>query len=300
MKLRFKILLAGLATLTALVAQADDFESAVPLTIAGLAKNPSLANLSVSLDGDHVDFASDLKNTSAAPQTYGFFAYTPLFQRFGEAETYDDKSFSDLIVSLDAQPVKVIGDRRAFFLGKDITAALKLAGLDPLPDPNDDPKVIAKVSPQFGIRLSDGQDWQGFVSYSWTATVAPTATRTLNVRYKALPQFSLEDIASPRFSRLVQQHCGNNERIVRQINQAAPGTTSVVIQRYVIPVSYIDRSAFHLSVAQPAKNVLGAHPILALVCGLPDNQAATLPVSGTIQDIDSPLSILVISTPAKP
>ena len=300
MKRRFKIFLAGLAALTALVAQANDSESAVPLTIGGMARNPLLAHLSISLDGDQVDFAGDLDNTSAAPQSYGFFAYTPLFERLGEAETYDDKSFGDLTVSLGTQPVKVIADRRAFFLGKDITASLKSVGLDPLPDADDDPKLIARLSPQFGFPLKGGQDWQGFVSYSWTATVPPMTKRTLDVRYKALPQFSLEDIASARFSSLVRRHCGNSERVGHQIEQVAPGATSVVMQRYVIPVSYIDRTAFHLSVTQPAKDWLGARPILVLACGLPDSQAAARSVSGTIEDIDSPLSILVISKPALP
>jgi hypothetical protein len=300
MKLLAKAVPALAAVSMTLGAHAYESEKAVPLTVGGRLTNQPVADVAVRLDGNNVVISGTLANTSNSPLTYGFFAYTPLFLRYGEGEENYDKSFSDLTVSLDGQPVKVVGEQRGFFLGKDITSSLASAALSPLPSEEDDPKDVAKIPPQFGIKLTDGRDWQGFVSYSWVTTIRPASSGTLDVRYKALPQFGIEQVPSQRFSNLVQQHCGDPSLIAAQIEKMHSGTKAVLMEKYVVPVSFVNRDPVRLSISQPQTNSLGAHPMIALACGLSADAEKSLPASGVLQEPDDELSILLISTLASP
>ena len=276
-------------------AQAYEFENAVPLTVGGKLTNPAVSNLSVKLDGHEVTVTGDMVNDSAKPVTYGFFAYTPLFLRYGDGEEHEDKRFADLRVLFDDSPVPVYAEHRGFFLGKDVTGLLSAAGVSPLPNQDDDQARLAHVPAQFGLAVSDGRDWEGLVTYSWIATVKPSTKSTMSLTYQALPQFGLEDLASERFSRLIEAHCGEARLLAKRIAKADTGATAVLMGRFVIPVSFINRASIRLDVSQPKTNSMGARPVAAFACGLPSESEGRLPVSARVADADNELSVLVVS-----
>lgn len=296
MKFLRHVLFCTLAIALASGARAFEFENAVPLAIGGKLTNLPFSDLSVRLEGNVVSISGLLTNTADMPAYYGFYANTPLFQQIGEGEEHFDKSFRDLSVSVNGNAIPVISGRYGFYLGRDITSTLVAAGLDPLPNESDDPKRIASISGP--IRPSDGRGWEGLATYSWGVTVGAGSSKTLEARYKALPQFGLEDVTGVRFSRLVRQHCGDVERVTDRIRKMRPGASAVVMEKYVIPVSVANRNAYRLTVTQPQVDALGAHPLFALACGLSDG--GDLPVSGMIADPDDVLSVLVIAAPAAP
>lgn len=293
-----RVVTAFVVTLAAAIsigAHGYEFENAVPLTIGGKLTNPQLSNLVVKLDGHEVTVTGDMSNDSAKPVTYGFFAYTPLFLRYGDGEEHEDKRFADLRVSVDGTPVTLYAEHRGFFLGKDVTGVLNAAGLSPLPNQDDDPAKLAHVPAQFGIAVSDGRDWEGLVTYSWVTTVKPSTKGTMRIVYQALPQFGLEELSSERFFRLIEQHCGDAKPLAKRIAKTDPSATAVLMERFAIPVSLINRASVHLDVSQPKTNSMGARPVAAFACGLPREREGTLPVAATIGNADNALSVLVVS-----
>jgi hypothetical protein len=146
-------------------------------------------------------------------------------------------------------------------------------------------------------RSSPGFD---LLTYSWAAAIPPSSTGKLAIRYQALPQFSLEQVSGERFARLVRQHCGDSAAIAGQLKAIDPAIEYVLMERYLIPVSFIDRLAVQLKVLQPDTNWIGAHPRLSLVCGLAEKNEEAFPRSGVIEDADADLSILIVSQLASP
>jgi hypothetical protein len=138
------------------------------------------------------------------------------------------------------------------------------------------------------------------VTYSWVSAIPPASTARLAIQYQALPQFSLEQVSSERYSRLVQQHCGDSASVTAQLKASAPAIEYVLMERYSIPASFIDRESVKLQVNQPGTNWAGAHPRLSLVCGYTSKATEALSKSGTIEDADADLSILIISRLASP
>lgn len=299
MKRTKRFVIMALLTAATVCAHAFEFEEAVPLTIGELQRNVQPSNLAVSLDGNMVTVYAQLGNKTDSPVRSGYYAYTPLFHHFGSGEENYDKSFSDLTVVVDDKNVPLARERRAFFLGKDITSVVTAAGLDPMPSEESDSTMIARMKPQLGVKLSDGRDWEGLASYSWTITLPPAATAVMAVRYKALPQFGLEGVTSARLARLIEQHCGDAERVIQKLRAGRPEKGQVLVQRYVLPISFIDRTAVKVNISQPNIDWMGGHPVIALLCDLTPSDGASFPIAGTINDSDPQLSILVISDTAR-
>jgi hypothetical protein len=288
--------LIGIFSVLATNATAYEDEQAVPLVIDSRLSNTRVSDFTISLDGRSVAIHFDLNNETSAVMKNGYYAYTPLFHRHCIAENNDDKSFSDLRVMFNDVPIKISGERRAFFLGKDITSKVKSSGLDPLPDENYAFEKIKKIPPQFGIRLEDGRDWEGFVSYSWVVSLPPMATGGVTIRYQGLPQFSVEELMSNDFSNLIMQHCGNPDQIIKKIHAIDSGINYVIAQKYVIPVPFMYESDVNVNISQPSQDWLGGHPIFSLVCGVTQGNGSSFPVSGKIPYSDDyELSILIIS-----
>ncbi|PCE34025.1 hypothetical protein BZL54_02430 [Burkholderia ubonensis subsp. mesacidophila] len=280
-------------------ASAFEFEDAVPLTIGAMQRNVRPSDIDVSLDRKTVTVSARLRNETHAWATSGYYAYTPLFHRLGAGEEHDDKRFADLTVAFDGKAVPLVTERRAFFLGKDMTGDVRAAGLDTLPSEASDPAKLARIKPQLGMKLDDGRDWEGFVSYSWVIPTPPDSTGALTIRYQALPQFSLEEVTSARFARLVEQHCGDVARVTQRLRAMEAGAGQILVQRYVVPVSFMNRTPVKVSLSQPSPDWMGGQPLISLVCGLTARDGAALPATGMIDDPDAALSILVISRPAR-
>jgi hypothetical protein len=273
-------------------AGAYETEDAVPLTLGAVFGKLRLESLSVKLRGRDVDIAATVRNDEATRQPFGLFAYTPIFQQLGMGEEHADKSFQELDISFAGRHYRRPGvTRRGYFMGQDITAALRKAGIGALPDSTVDYRRLAKVKFPFGL---PAEDWEGQVAYAWSGQLAPHATDTATVRYRALPQFGIDDLASPGFRRQLQQHCGDPDKLIPEIVKHNGGSEQVMTERFELPINFMTVQDVLLDVAQPATNWLGAHPIVSLVCGMPSSAGQTT-ISGTLASPYRRISVLVVS-----
>lgn len=281
-----------LALLLPCMAGAYEAEDAVPLTLNAVFGKLRLERLSVKLNGRDVEIATTVRNDESTRQRLGLFAATPVFAQLGEGEEHADKTFAELAVSLSGgQFQRAALTRRGYFMGQDVTAALAKAGIGALPDASVTDKQLARVRFPFGMRASD---WEGQVTHAWTGQLAPKTSAAATVRYRALPQFGIDDISSPFFRQQVRQHCGDPDKVIGEIVKHNGGSGHVMTERFELPVRFMKMQEVALEVAQPATNWLGAHPILSLVCGLPNdgNQPA---LAGTLANANLSISVLVVS-----
>ena len=281
-----------LALMLPCMAGAYEAEDAVPLTLNALLGKLRLERLSVKLNGREVEISATLRNNESTPQTLGLYAATPVFAQLGEGEEHADKTFSELAVSFAGGPFqRAAVTRRGYFMGQDVTAALARAGIGALPDANVSEKQLARVRFPFGMRASD---WEGAVTHAWTGRLAPNTSAAATVRYRALPQFGIDDISSPYFRQQVQQHCGDPDKAIAEIVKHNGGSQYVMTERFELPVGFMKMQEVVLDVAQPATNWLGAHPILSLVCGLP-GEGKQPALAGTLASANQRISVLVVS-----
>lgn len=281
-----------LALLFPCMAGAYEAENAVPLTLNALFGKLRLERLSVKLNGRDVEIATTVRNNESTRQTLGLYATTPVFQQLGDGEEHADKTFSTLAISLAGGAYqRAVVTRRGYFMGQDITAALAKAGIGALPDANVTDKQLAKVKFPFGLQASD---WEGRVAHAWTGQLAPNSSAAATVRYRALPQFGIDDISSAYFRQQVQQHCGDADKVIREIVKHNGGSEQVMTERFELPIRFMTMQEVTLDVAQPATNWLGAHPILSLVCGLPGERKQPA-LSGTLDNANLNISVLVVS-----
>lgn len=267
-------------------------ENAVPLTLGLEVGKAVVERIAVRLDGRQVAILTTLRNGEARASQIGWYASTPHFGVLGEGEEHLDKSFSDVGASFNGRAMKPAVYRRGYFMGRDITEELSRAGLAPLPDLQADARKLARLPTVQGLRFDQ---WQGYATYSWTAAVGPHASAAIEVRYRALPQFALTELDSEAFGQAVLQHCGNPDAVRRRVRQQAADSAQVMVERYEIPLSFMLMSDVQLTVAQPLANWQHLHPAVSLACGLA-NPGLTASVSGTVNNANLAMSVLVVST----
>lgn len=278
-------------------AGAYEAEDAVPLTFAAVLGKVRLEALAIKLTGRSVEIVTTVTNNESTRQTMGFFAYTPFFGQLGDGEEHADKTFSDIAVSFAGSSYRRPAvNRRGYFMGHDVTSALAKAGVAPLPDTNASEQALAKVNFPFAIK---SLDWDGYVAYSWSEKLAANATGSAALRYRALPQFGMDTIASPYFRQEVQQHCGDPDKVIRDIIKRNGGAEQVLTERYELPIKLMKMRDVSVEIAPPAINWQGAHPLVSLVCGLP-NPESRAALSGTLANANASISVLVISRMGKP
>lgn len=281
-----------LALLLPGAAGAYEAEDAVPLTLGAVFGKLRLEKLSVKLSGRDVEIAVTVRNNEPTRQPVGLFAYTPIFQQLGMGEEHADKSFQELDISFAGRHYPRPGlTRRGYFMGQDITAALGKAGIGALPDSSVTYQRLAKVKFPFGLRA---EDWEGQVAYAWTGQMAPHAIETATVRYRALPQFGIDNLDAPEFRRQLQQHCGDPDQLIPAIVKQNGGSEQVMTERFDLPITFMKMEDVALEVVQPATNWLGAHPIVSLVCGVP-SAASQATFAGTLANAYQRISVLVVS-----
>lgn len=288
--------LARPAFLAALIvganAAAYEDENAVPLKLGLEAGKAVVEQIAVKLDGRDVSILTTLRNGEARASQIGWYASTPQFTLLGEGEEHLDKSFSDVGAAFNGRAMKPAVYRRGYFMGRDITQELSRAGLAPLPDLQADAKKLARLPMVQGLRFDQ---WQGYVAYSWNAAIAPHASAVVEVRYRALPQFSLTELDSPAFDQMVLQHCGNPDALRSRLRQTAAEPVQVMVERYEIPLAFMLMRDVQLTISQPQSNWQQAHPAVSLACGLA-NPGLTANVSGEVSNANLGLSVLVVSS----
>lgn len=264
------------------------------MTLGQEAGKAVIERIAVKLEGREVSVLTTLRNDEARARQIGWYASTPQFGLLGDGEEHLDKSFSGVSARFDGQAMTAATYRRGYFMGRDITQELSRVGLAPLPDLQADAKKLAKLPSVRGLRFDQ---WQGYVAYSWNAAVAPHASAVVEVRYRALPQFSLTELDSEAFDQAVLQHCGNPDAVRRRLRQVAAEPAHVMVERYEIPLAFMLMRDVRLAITQPQANWQQAHPAVSLVCGL-GNPGLTASVSGTVYNANLGLSVLVVSSVA--
>ena len=265
-------------------------EHGVPLTVSAELGEVGAERVAIRLEGREVEIATELNNETAVRQNVAFYAATPLFSQLGVGEEHADKSFSDLRVFVGTQPRKVSTSRRAYFLGKDITDALVNAGLSVLPNASADARKLARSPALKGVKPGL---WQGTVVQSWTDSMPPNASVVHRVRYRALPQFSLEELGSTSVTQSVRQHCGDPDVVRQAIAAESKDASQVLVERYEIPIPFMTNHDVTVEVSQPEQNWLGAHPVVTLVCGV---HGRGTKLSGKVDSPGQSLDVLIIST----
>ena len=271
---------------------AYESEEAVPLFIQGVLGSSTPEKISIELNGRLVSIDAILKNQAKAVNRIGVAAFTPFFNSLGEGEEHYEKSFSDVAIKLNEKSVEPIISKRGFFLGRDITAELKKANLPPLPTSEFNEKNLTKLPKQAGLKI---KSWQGYMSYTWGMDLPALSKNRIQLNYRALPQFAIEEIASANFSSKVAQHCGNPEEIRRQLSLLDSGISYALVERYVIPVNLHNTQEINLKVTQPSVNWLRARPALILACGAKEIGKDKTLLVNDINNTDQPISVLVIS-----
>jgi hypothetical protein len=272
-------------------AHAFDSENAVPLTVFSENRQTSIEAVAIRLHGRDVTISTRLHNESDRAQATAFYAYTPIFNQLGAGEEHSDKRFADLRVGIQGKPASIKKLSRAYFLGKDITDDLVKAGMDPTPEleaPASKLERLPKVQGQHPI------DWNGLTVYTWTDAIAPGARSTQEIRYRDLPQFGLNDLASDHFSRQVRQHCGDPAKVIAIVRKNDPQAEQVIVERHEIGLAFMAQREVALEVTQPVTNWLGGRPLISLVCGI-DNPDLRADVKGVLQAADQTVHVLTIS-----
>jgi hypothetical protein len=273
------------------IASAYESENGVPLTIAAAIWKVQAENVSIRLQGRDVTVSAVLYNNTKSPQFAAWYAYTPLFHQLGEGESHLDKSFSDLRVLVRGQPKKIEKQVRAYFMGRDITERLVKAGIDPTPSLDVPYTKLNRIPKVDGVAP---EDWDASITYAWSDRIASGERSTHEIRYRDLPQFGPEEISSDSFSRRIRQYCGDPERVRARIKQAYPDAQLVVVERHEFPLPSMALGEVTLEATQPARNWLGARPLISLACGI-DNPKLLPDIKGVLSSADQTLHLMTIS-----
>lgn len=272
-------------------AAAYEFENGVPLTITAALGAVTVERTEVRLTGHDVVITTELRNDTSMKQSIAFYAQPPLFNAAGVGEEYFDKSFADLAVLIDGRPRRIDTIKRGFFMGQDITHLLTKVGLSPLPDVEADYKKVARLPRVRGVQPDN---WQGLVMHSWTDVVPPLENSVHQIRYRSLPQFGYEELASRQFDEVVQQHCGDVNFVKQRIRQADTTGSYVLMEQHELPVPSPARGGLTVTVSQPVAVSDKDVPLLALGCGLSDSKRGAS-LQGVIKGRVQTLRVLVIT-----
>ncbi|KQV45364.1 MULTISPECIES: hypothetical protein [unclassified Duganella] len=269
---------------------AYEFENGVPLTLGFQLGETTVEDVQLRITGHDVELAISVRNATGQPQYAGFYAATPLFGSLGEGEENSDKTFPGLKAFHDGKPVRTSRHHRGFFLGRDITALLRKAGVNPIPSNSGDWRKIEKLPRLQDLRL---ENWQGQASLGWSVRLAPDSTALETIRYTALPKFALETIDADSFTQLVQQHCGSPEKLRDMLHLAAPEETLVLTEVFEFPLPSLALQDTRLTIEKPVKKMPGGRRFATLACGF--DGAVTVPSDGTIHRATYSVSALVVS-----
>ena len=213
-----KAVLAGAVLSISMLAQAAD--SLPPAPFAALTfLNPSVVVIDradVDIQGRAVSVQVQITNPGKTLAKTALQFALPAFEWGGGADDYFDKNFPELEITFQGKRITPRRTVQALVGPRDVTLALKKAGLDPLVVAQDQlPADFAsnlkdnsiKNLVQTGVLLQrDGvllPAWQVKVSYIWPGVFAPNSTTTVGYSYHARPGFAngRADALKPLLSR---------------------------------------------------------------------------------------------------
>lgn len=225
--------------LLAMPARADDGSAgAVPGRFrAEPARRAMLTSTRIKLDGEQVRVALGV----AVRANTAIRLDLPRFAWLGEAESYPDRQFPELKVDVDGRPVSTAEDFVATVKGRDITSALRAAGVDPFAIAATPPFIEATPGKQtaFDALVASGavtKAPEGFLA-GWGASrivrVAPGAgAHVLTYRYTARPALGLDTLAS---ANVRWADYGMSPGTATRVAARHGLRGSVVVKRYTVP-----------------------------------------------------------------
>lgn len=160
-------------------------------------KNISLLKTSVRIENFNVTVKHAFRNRARHRAGLAFTFDAPSFSSAGEGSPYPDRSYSDLLMSLDGKRVLYTKKSQAFFKDRDITGILAEMGVNPNDVGSFDGQRLGMTFSSTGLlpRLRS----QGFVDphgkplwsakneYVFQAEIAPNDSSVFHYVYTALP-----------------------------------------------------------------------------------------------------------------
>ena len=196
-------------------------------------RSVTLIKTTVRIENFNVNVKHAFKSQSRQRIDLTFTLNAPSFGNRGDDAPYPDRSFSDLIMSLDGKRVPYTTNSKAYLNNKDVTQILADVSLSP----NDvgkfgiSPETASPASGTVHAKLKDsglidskGRPlWSAKNDYEFKMDMPPRSTAVFQYVYNGLPgifYISPEDVDRPEISRLVgipwnslQGVFGDNTRI---------------------------------------------------------------------------------------
>ena len=151
----------------------------------------------VSLDGEWIEVVTELR--ASAPGAL-LRLVLPRFGWLGAGETYPDRHFPELVVTLDGQAVAPTDNYTVRAGGKDVTALVRAAGLDPYAvaetppfvqaGQNRQPALDALLAARAVTRAPEGL-LAGWTVQRQIGLALPAGRHRVSLRYKARPSLAL-------------------------------------------------------------------------------------------------------------
>ncbi|WP_442681180.1 hypothetical protein ACSBM8_08445 [Sphingomonas sp. ASY06-1R] len=287
MSAKFFAAAIALVGLLAAPARADDVSAGVapgPL-MAAPAGRTSVTAVRVALAGRQIEVATAL---SVARGPVRLQLDLPRFGWLGEAETYPDRHFPELTIAVDGRPARTPPSFSAWKGGRDVTALVRAAGVDPFAVA-DTPPIVAPVKgkqPAFDALLAAGLVTRapegllaGWEVQRHIAVPLSAGRHDVVVRYKARQALTLAQIPAPGDAAMWADFCLTPGSAAALLQHHRNGRT-VAMDRYSIPVGVNGQAPLQISLrmkappagaltlvcganGRPAINAAGEHPVRA-------------------------------------
>jgi len=246
-----------------------------PAPIGALPKSVTLENLDVDIEGDLITISYRLRNTSDAIWKAPYSIYMPIFSWEGVGAEYADRNIPEFKVLVNSSATKVDRKNYAFLHGKNITAKLVNAKVNPelVASWGRDFKNSSDIKINIGLNalvmegvFEDVSDvlipkWQLLTTIAWDVRIQKNSTSILTLQYRARPEFAPTRTDDKRLLSDLLKHCGtpNDAAKIRAQSEYA------LVKKYIVPVQFAQNLSPRIRVNfSPTANSSNA---IAYMCG---------------------------------
>lgn len=189
----------------------------------------------LELRGSNVEVVLNISSSVSTSLTLE----TPEFRWLGDAETYPDRQFPELQITIAGSPTAVESTPAAFVGKTNVTEALRDSGLDPFlitdtpPLVRLNPAMTGKLEALGAIRKSDGEYLANWTAQRTIQFPIPAGGTSIKMTYHGRPAFELESIQQIKD---LAKYCTSSDALSKKLNHPKPDQVFVVSE-YSIPVS---------------------------------------------------------------
>lgn len=176
--------------------------------------NISLIKTSVRVENFTVSVKHAFKNKARHRAGLVFTLDAPSFANIGDGSPYPDRSYSDLLMSLDGKRVLSTKNSQALVNGRDVTGTLASMGLKP----NDlglfdnqlekrlrsSENLLARLKSQGLVNAQGRPTWSAKNEYAFKTELAPNASAVFHYVYTALPGIFYIEPEEPERAEIVK------------------------------------------------------------------------------------------------